>query len=367
MRVVVGLAAVVAAATLIGSWAHPSDGAPLWPGSRFRQADRDRALRRGLHFIYETIARNPRYFRIYGYDLMEAFYNISATSLDPELRREARGMGHERAVEWRRLYPTVSEPLDADRVRALVLGNDVAERLGVADPPFRTLLRKAAARFTVYDYLLFDPVEEPPPADIPDTCAKCGMQNARGATACARCGARLKMRNRYDLYQDALIASYRGDRTGITLGAHYVDVLQWLPAMRPYPTRPPADDDSYYAGIYAATHSIYTYDDYSMFRITRRCFLPEFEHLKANLRQAIAEQDAETVGEYLDSLGALGLTRADAPIESGFEYLLSSQNSDGSWGDSQEKDPYARYHPTWTAIDGLREYRWKRVRPCPSW
>jgi len=36
-----------------------------------------------------------------------------------------------------------------------------------------------------------------------------------------------------------LIDTYTGDRTGITLGAHYVDVLHWLPSLRPYPERLP--------------------------------------------------------------------------------------------------------------------------------
>ena len=38
------------------------------------------------------------------------------------------------------------------------------------------------------------------------------------------------------------------------------------------------------------------------------------------------------------------------------EYLLKHQNSDGSWGNADEQDVYTRYHATWTAIDGLREY-----------
>src|SRR5262249_45341771 len=156
------------------------------------------------------------------------------------------------------------------------------------------------------DVLLFDPAEEPPPSDIPEECATCGLQNARGATVCKRCGARLAMRNRYDLLQDALITTYTGDRTGITLGAHYVDVLQWMPEMRPYPPKSEGAH-SYYAGVYGATHLIYTYNDYSQFRVSPDCFPEEFAHLKANLRQAVVTNDAETMGEYLDTLRAFGL------------------------------------------------------------
>jgi hypothetical protein len=229
-----------------------------------------------------------------------------------------------------------------------------------------TQLREAAAHFSVYDYLQFDPVKEPPPSDLPKQCEKCGHNNPRGVTVCTRCGARLEMHNRYDLYQDALINSYTGDRTGITLGAHYVDVLRLLPAMRPYPPRLPHNDEDYYAGVYTVTHLVYTYNDYSQFRLSPDCFPEEFAHLKANLRQAVAEKDPETMGEYLDSLQSFGLTFRDDLIRAGFDYLLSIQNRDGSWGDVKDPNPYGRYHPTWTVIDGLRDYRWTRVLPCPA-
>ncbi|HEY2016923.1 MAG TPA: hypothetical protein VGH38_25640, partial [Bryobacteraceae bacterium] len=61
------------------------------------------------------------------------------------------------------------------------------------------------------------------------------------------------------------------------------------------------------------------------------------------------------------------LTNDDPHIRAGFDYLLSVQNPDGSWGDVKDPDPYGRYHPTWTSIDGLRDYRWTRVLPCPAY
>jgi hypothetical protein len=174
------------------------------------------------------------------------------------------------------------------------------------------------------------------------------------------------MRGRYSVYQDALITTYSGEVAGIRLGAPYQQVLRWAPEMRPYPSLGPHNSEEYFEGVYAATHLVYTYNHYSQYRVSADCFPQELAYLKANLRKAAEQKDAETMGEYLDSLRAFGLTLDDPLIRTGFEYLLSSQNPDGSWGDPHDPDPYGRYHPTWTAIDGLRDYRWNRVLPCPT-
>jgi len=365
VRFALACAAAAALAALALVAGNPARGTPLWPGARYTIEDRDRAIQRGLNFIYYSIARKPEPFHEWGHDLLSCFYNIWATSSNPELSAMAYRMGRERAIEWRRVNPPPTDKTRADDVSYLVFGTDAAERLGVPDAHMRAALREAAARFSAFDFMLFDPVREPPPADLPEQCPRCGLQNARGLTVCARCGAALKMRDRYDLYQDALISTYTGDRAGIVLGAHYRDVLKWLPAMRPYPQRTPDNYDHYYAGVYTATHVVYTYNDYSQELLSRDCFPEEFEHLQRNLREAIADKDPETMGEFLDSLRAFKLTFRDRTIQIGVEYVLSSQNRDGSWGDVTDPDPYARYHPTWTAIDGLRDYRWNRVLPCP--
>ena len=58
---------------------------PLWPGARYNTADRDRALERGLDFIYRT-ASDPKVFADWGHDLLWCLYTISATAKDPNPR-----------------------------------------------------------------------------------------------------------------------------------------------------------------------------------------------------------------------------------------------------------------------------------------
>lgn len=322
------------------------------------QTARAQAIQRGLNFIYRT-ASDPRNFADWGHDYLWCFYSIASTSQDPMMRRLAWTMGSERARQWRRLHPTVHPDDGAGAVTDLAFGSDAADRLGVADEVLKEKIRRAASRFSAPDYLNFDPRSEPPPTDVPENCRRCDARNQRGSSTCERCGGHLKMRSRYDVWYDALITTYTGDQYGVMLGAHYADVLRWLPVMRPYCVRERVAHHEFYDTVYAITHLVYTLNDYSKYRLSPRWLPQEFEFLKANLQTAIAADDPETVGEFLDSLKSFGLTTWDRDLLRGIEYLLHKQNSDGSWGDIGDTNIYNRYHPTWTAIDGLREYAWQ--------
>ena len=333
----------------------------MWPGARYTTGDRDTALERGMNFLYRT-ALDPKIFADWGHDLLWCFYTISATAKNPKLRETARKMGHERAVEWRRIHATIPPKTNVDRLSDLVYGSDAADRLDARNPSFKQQLRKAASRYSATDFLLFEPAREPPPSDIPDQCAKCERWNDRGTTVCRYCGAPLSMRNRYDVWTDALITTYTGEIYGITLGAPYRDVIRWIPVMRPYPARASVGTSTFYNIAYAITHVVYTLNDYNRYLLSPEWLPQEFQFLKTNLEETVRLQDPETLGEFLDTLRDFGMTERDPLIRTGVEYVLSKQNPDGSWGDLNDTDAYNRYHSTWTAIDGLREYGWHGKR-----
>jgi hypothetical protein len=335
---------------------------PLWPGARFTEVDRARATRRGLRFICD-LARDPAVFRDFGGDLLWCLYSVGATSADPELCRMAWRAGIERTRAYRRLHPELPHGADADEIASLAFGSYAADKLGARDDRIREQIRAAVQRFSPQDFLAFDPRHEPPPSDVPRLCDRCGHQSPRGVHLCQKCGAALTMQSRYDIWYDALITAYTGEQYGVILGAPFAEVMRWASTMRPYPARP--GNPEFLNAVYAATHVVYTLDHYSQYRLSPRCLPDEFQFLKASLPEAIALKDPETMGEFLDSLRAFGLTNSDVLIQTGFEYLLRTQNPDGSWGDLTDKDPYNRYHPTWTAIDGLREYRWTKIL-CPA-
>jgi len=320
-----------------------------------KNVERRRAIYRGLEFIYRT-ACDRDHFETYGHDYLGCFHCIASTSKDVRLSRMARRMGQERARYWRREHAKLTPDVDADEVAYLVFGSYAADKLGVPDKAFKERVRAAAQRFGPHDYLGFDPAHEPPAADLPDEC-KCGAQNKRGRDTCHRCKRQLYVLSPYAVWVDALTRSYTGERYGVKLGASLRDVVKWLPTMRPYPTYDEDDIDFYWA-LYAVTHVIYTLNNYSLFRLSPRYLPDEYAFLKLNLKHFIDMKDAESTGELLDTLKSFGLTETHPLIIEGEDFLLAQQNSDGSWGDTSAKDIYERYHPTWTAVDGLREYAW---------
>ncbi len=333
-------------------------GTPLWPGSRFTDLDRARALSRGLKFIYRT-ALNARNFADYGSDYLWCFYTLSASVQDEGFKQTAHRMGVERARYWRRTHRSLPLHADALTIADFAFGSDGADLLGVRDERLKEQIRRAASRHGARAFLLFDPLAEPPPSDVPDECEYDRTISPRGSKLCRRCSRPLKMRSRYDVWYDALITAYSGDHYGVKLGAHYADVLKWLPTLRPYRGFENGANKDFHDAVYAVTHIVYTLNNYSQYKLSPNWLPKEFGFLRKNLREAIAQDDADMLGEFMDSLRAFGLTNADPVMRAGMEYYLSHQNADGSWGDARAKDIYDRYHPTWNAIAGLSEYAWR--------
>lgn len=325
------------------------------------RVQRARAVRRGLEFIY-AVACESRHFQVYGSDLLNCFYFISETSSDPALARAARRMGRERARRWRQERPALPPRAEADTILDYIHGSHAADCLGFPDTQLRHQLARAAVRFNPRDYLWFDPCTEPPPADVPAACDACGGWNERGRRRCRVCRKRLRMLSRYVVWYDALTRTYTGECYGLTASGPFADVLGWLPSMRPYRGREDGANPDWYDAVYAVTHVVYTLNDYDRYQLSPRWLPAEFAFMKESLSEAIEIDDAEMAGEIVDALKAFKLGDEHALIREGMDYLLARQNPDGSWGDPQVEWIYARYHPTWTAVDGLREHLWRGTR-----
>jgi len=316
------------------------------------------SIKRGLDFIYR-VANTPGGFDSYGSLLICCFALVGATSRDASLRQLARSRAKKLAQRWSRTHPRVPPDASSDLIPRFVLVRYALSRIGFRDSALNAQLRTAAKRFSAQDLLGFNPVNEPPANDLPFTC-DCGLKNQRGRTFCKQCRKRLEIQSRYRVWMGALASTYVSERCGILFGARYLDVLKWLPVMRPYPVS--ADDEFLRDAVYAVTHVVYTLNDYGTYRLRPGWLPEEFAFLKANVAGACERKDPELLGELLDSLKAFGLRASHPLIIRGTRYLLEEQNEDGSWGDPDEENIRTRCHTTWTAIDGLRTYAWRGER-----
>lgn len=311
-----------------------------------------------MRFVFRS-ASKPSNFDDYGSDYVWWFGAISNTVRDERLRRLARGMALECARRWQQTHRALPAGADAETIADFVSGADAAESIGLRDERLKEELRRAASRFSARDYLAFDPLKEPPPADVPDECDYDGADNPRGTKFCRVCHRRLFMRTRFDVWYDALVAAYTGERYGVTLGASYADVLKWLPVLRPYDAAGRGTDIEYMDAVYSVTHVVYTLGDFWTYRLDPRLLPREYAFLRAGLPKAVAARDADMLGEIMDSLKSFGADDSDPLIRRGTEFLLAHQNRDGSWGDVNG-DAYDRYHATETAVNGLCVYALRR-------
>jgi hypothetical protein len=326
--------------------------------TRHRAEECKRAARRGFDFLLR-LAKEPSYFEAWGSDFLNYFYVVADTAADAEMRRRGRVEGEKLARRWCRRNPSIPEGADAEGVYELIYGGLYADRVCGRDGRPKAKLRLAARRFSAADYLWFDPKTEPPPSDVPDEC-RCGFWNERGRKTCARCRRRLSMMTRYLVWYVALIRTYVADSYGVSLGASYADVLRWLPSLRPYPST--FSETNFYDAAYAVTHIVYTLNDYQKY-LLRPAWLPqEFAFLKKNLQSLIDVRDPETTGEFLECLKCFGLSGRGPLVRAGTDFLLESQNADGSWGKTDNEDIYRNYHTTLAATGGLMEVRWRAPR-----
>jgi hypothetical protein len=321
---------------------------------------REKSIKRGLDFIYR-LARTPEGFDRYGSLLICCFALIGATSRDASLRQLARSRAQKLAQRWGRAHPLVPPDAGPDLIINFVLVRYALSRIGLRDAGLTAQIRNAAQQFSAEELLGFNPLTEPPAADLSFRC-ECGLENHRGRMFCRQCRRRLQIQSCYRVWMGALSKTYVSERCGIIFGARYLDVLKGLPAMRPYPVGAGEDVELLRDAVYAVTHIVYTLNDYSTYRLRPGWLPPEFEFLKANVAAACERQDPEVLGELLDSLKAFGLRTSHPLIVRGTNYLLEEQNEDGSWGDPEEENIRTRCHTTWTAIDGLRSCGWRGER-----
>ena len=227
------------------------------------------------------------------------FALFGATSSNPSLRQLARSRAQKLNHRWRRQYPAVPADATADLVLDFVMVSYALSRIGVRDVTLNTQIRAAAKKLSVEELLGFNPATEPPANDLPYPCG-CGFKNQRGRTYCKNCKRRLEIQSSYRVWMEALANTYVGRRCGLLPRTLYLDVLSWLPTLRPYPAGE-GDVEFVRDAIYAVTHIIYSLNDYGTYRLSPQCLPSEFAFLKAHVARACDREDLRC-WRLLDSL-----------------------------------------------------------------
>jgi hypothetical protein len=202
-----------------------------------------RAVTRALRLLY-TLACRRSTFEKYGSHFLLAFYFIGTTTGNAAIRRQALRMGRERARHWISRWNHTPRTLSARTVLDDVFASYAAWQLGIRNSRIRRELQIAVAKYTPRELLGF------------------GLRDPR---------------IKYEPWYCALFTTYFCERHGIELGVRYIDVLNQLPKLRPYP-RP--GTRNYHDSIYAVTHIVYTLNDYNRFRLSPRLLPHEFTFLK---------------------------------------------------------------------------------------
>ncbi len=324
----------------------------------YRLKARRRAIRRGMRLI-AGLAQYEGCLAYLGSSLLSFCSSLVTTAADPELGAQAIALGRFSFTHWRTEIGALPEEPDASFVAEHVRAYGAAASLGVRSLRIKAWLRRVARAFRATDYFGFDPRVEPPPADIPDTCT-CGLWSPRGRRICANsaCRAPLVRMTPYRTWCHAFTSAYCGERYGVLLGSRYRDTMRWLPFMRPYRIRARNGEREFYDAAYAITHIVYTMNDFGRYLVSPYWLPWEYEFLRAHLETAMAMNDPDMVGEFMDTLRAFGVGDDDPQVRRGFDFLLDTQNSDGSWADWDAGSLYTGFHATWAAIDGLREFAW---------
>jgi hypothetical protein len=167
-----------------------------------------------------------------------------------------------------------------------------------------------------------------------------------------------------DTLFDLLIDAYTVERASVAFpdlpapSLGLVAVLRFALA-RPYASLgagdyPRAEDD-----FYLATHVAYVLSDYSRARLRAGDLGPILPYLRVQVAPALVARDAEAAAELADVFRQLGAGDTDPDVCGLTRFLLAAQHADGSWTRPDAEDAYDAIHPTWVAVHGLRERRFR--------
>ena len=121
--------------------------------------------------------------------------------------------------------------------------------------------------------------------------------------------------------------------------------------------------NDYKLQCYYLTHLIYVFSDWGQHCLCRQLYAEEFEFIVRNMKFAIYLDDPEIVGEFIQCLKIMQVTKRSDPliwplIEMGYKYLVAKEEKGGKKGMwvSDRETLYNRYHSSYCAAIGILDY-----------
>jgi len=299
--------------------------APLWSGSAYQREDLENALVAGMHWLLSRALQADPFALS---DYLQVFLILSHSARDPVFRSLGATVGPRLARRYLRLAPPPRAGLSASKLFDQAAAQHFVERFGVRVPPARRKALAAALRKSPRRKL----------TTLDPKAVKAGP------------------------LLDALVDLYFPHKLGLPSPHPYAELVslarRFRFRIRPFETLRHLENRTY-----LATHLIYVLSDFSRYRLRPAHVQRALDFIRQVAPRYLVAEDVETLGELADALKITGAGYDDPLLQQMLSYLLKKQNNDGSWGPMKARSAYERYHTTWTAFNGLLEYRFNGTGP----
>ncbi len=298
---------------------------PLWKGSSFTRTDRDNELAAGLYWLLHRALRANAFDLS---DYLQVFLILSYSARDPALRSLGKTVGPVLSRRYLRRAPRPRASHTAEQLFDHAAGLFFTRRFGV----------KASAAYVRAVRTAF-----------------------QGASRRKLLTLKRKAPTARQLL-DGLVDLYFPARLGLPTPMPYAKLLA---RARRFKFRYGSGENlkTLEDRTYLATHLIYVLSAFNHDALRTRDVAGIVAFLRRVALDYLVAGDVETLGEIADCLKITGHDLRDSLLRRIVTMILRKQNPDGSWGDPAARNEYDRYHTTWTAFNGLLEYRFNGRGP----
>lgn len=333
------------------------------------------AVIKAIDRVYD-MSLNQENFDLFGNDMIQCFYDVGTVTGEPVRSKTLKYVEH-LANRWKHTVmqrgwkeaenglPTPYEVIDAGKkssclnvnvifvriiyytaISTSVIGMYCMERVGIRHDVKAEILEfmNSGDAYTPKDYLGWDPFAGPP--------ADRTIEVSSGLPV-----------SKYRAFSNAIIHAFFADRVGIDLGCSFVQIFQWLPALRPYKGPHELSWQEYIDQCYLVTHIIFVMNNWGELALSASLFPHEFFFLRSNIDIHLQQRDVHLIAEFVESLRCFGCVDTDPLIQKGMSSLLSLQCDSGIWDDTDGEDPYRTYHATMCGAQALLAHRYRGFGP----